>query len=383
MLHCTSLVLTADAALRRNATRRVEWRQAAYDEEFDATTLFYDVVAAGHGLVFIGPPLHNLLPAFRDARLDQRRISATGALFHLRHRCCDVWTPWGTGGASRLELGRESFEFTPQPTAHHLYRGRRVLYTLSKDNEVAWIVDWARFHVSNHGADAVLIYDNASSKYSGDTLESSLRKALPGLEINVVHWPYKYGPQGISDLNGWDSDFCQAGAFHDARFRFLADAASVLNCDVDEFVVSDSGASIFASTERSADGYLLFAGSWLSSVLPDDASSPGTPSELRHWHFRFLERARVGGCPTKWCVVPRRCMLEEQWSTHSVLGRDAPVCELQHFSYRHFRSISTSWKYQRHWPATYDPRRHQFDPALDRSLARAGMARHRAGEFTA
>jgi hypothetical protein len=370
MFHCTSVVVPAGFDARQSA-RPAHMRQPGYDEEFDAGTLFYDVIRVpGDSLVFVGPPLLNLLGVFYGSRLNGRELSTTWGAYYLRDRCCDVWIQGAPPIEVRLDTPFGSLAVTPQAAAHHLYARRRVLYTLSKDNEIAWIADWVQFHARNHGADAVLLYDNNSSRYSGDAVERELRQQFPDFEIHVVHWPYKYGPQGVSADAGWDSDFCQAGAFQDARFRFLASAASVLNCDIDELVVSPAGTGVFEATERSPDGYLCFAGRWVSNARPAQLNER---SSLRHAHFVYVDRDDAAQCPTKWCVVPSRCPVHAHWSTHSIRGIAGEAPAAARFAYRHFRGISTSWKYRRHWPETADSRRHRVDRTLARSFSRAGM----------
>lgn len=379
MFHCTALLLPPEASIKRESDRPVEFRQSGFDEEFDAHTFFYDLFISdtehGKNLIFVGPPLYNLFQALCRTRIGSRNLASVVSNYYLRDRCCDVWIPNWNSDVVQLEGDFGSYRLRPQVAASNLYKGKRVLYTLSKDNEVGWIIDWVQFHAHNHGANAVLIYDNASAKYTGDDLEKSLRKALPGLEVNVVHWPYKYGPQGVSSDSWWDSDFCQAGAFQDARFRFLASASSVLNCDVDEFVVSANGESIFDATERNANGCTVFGGRWISNATNATRPNPKSLSDLRHGYFRYLERGAHNVCPMKWCVVPRQCKLEDQWRTHSVRGKDIASSYSDAFSYRHFRSISTNWKYQRYQPSVFDPKLHQSDEALERAFVRAGMAR--------
>lgn len=381
MFYCTSLCLPQGAAVKRESTRPVEFRQPGFEEAFDASTLFYDLILSrtkrGNNLIFIGPPFLNLFPSFCGGRISGQHLASKISHYYLRDRCSDVWIPNWDGDAVHLELDFGSYQLTPQRAASHLYHGRRVLYTLSRDNEVRWIVDWVKFHARNHGANAVLIYDNDSTKYTGEDLERSLKKALPGFEINVVHWPFGYGPQGFKG-GWWDSDFCQAGAFQDARFRFLHSASSVLNCDIDEFVVSEKGESIFDITEKSKNGCTAFNGRWISNASVVAHPNLNFMSDLRHGYFRYLARTEPAACPKKWCVVPRRCKLEEDWGAHDVGGKDLVSSYSDSFSYRHFQGISTDWKYQRGRPVVFDLKLHQFDETLDKALVRAEIARPEA-----
>jgi hypothetical protein len=393
------LSLPPEAGIKRESTRPVEFRQPGFDEAFDGTTLFYDLVLSrnkhGNNLILIGPPFLNLFPALYAGRIGGKPLASTISNYYFRDLCSDVWIPNWDGEAVDLEFDFGSYRLTPQPGAHHSYQGRRVLYTLSRDNEVRWIVDWVQFHVRNHGANAVLLYDNASTKYSGEDLERSLREEFPTLEINVVHWPYKYGPQGFKG-GWWDSSFCQAAAFQDARFRFLDSASSVLNCDIDELVASEKGESIFDITERSRTGCTLFGCKRISNAIFGTQTAFNSPSDLRHSCFRYLARPQpdppkwCAPDPPKWCAVPRRCKVEDYWGNHYVIfaGREPQSRNLSwgrmissysdSFSYRHFHCISTNWKYQRVGTAVFDPKLHQFDDTLDRALVHAGIGRPEA-----
>ena len=376
MFHSTSLSLPPEAAIKRESVRPLEFRQPGFDEAFDASTLFYDLMFSrnqhGNNLIFVCPPLLNLFPLFYRGRIGGKSLASTISNYYLRGACTEVWIPNWESDAVDLEFDFGSYRLTPQRIATHLYQGRRVLYTHSKDNEIKWIVDWVQFHARNHGANAVLIYDNASTKYTGEDLERSLKQAFPDMEINVVDWPYKFGPQGFKG-GWWDSHFCQAAAFQDARFRFLDVAASVLNCDIDELVVSEKGESIFDITEKSRNGCILFNGRWIANVTAGTQPDLNSPSDFRHGYFRFLNRTEPV-CPKKWCVVPGGCRLEETWDNHTVSGKDVPSSYSDSFSYRHFQGISTNWKYQRVRPTVFDPKLHLFDEALDKALVRAEIA---------
>jgi hypothetical protein len=72
-------------------------------------------------------------------------------------------------------------------------------------------------------------------------------------------------------------------------------------------------------------------------------------------------------------VVPARCRLDDQWRTHTVKGKALSNHGAGQFSYRHFLSISTNWKYRRYQETTIDPLIHRFDEGLDRALRRAGL----------
>ena len=286
------MTLPADSPERRQITRPVEYRQPGFADEFDATTVFYDVIARGPWplgrLVLVGPPLRNFTQAIMAGRINGRPIRTLLSRYFERDRCCDIWLSTTLTQPVYLQFGFGSALLFPSRAEPRRYAGRRVLYTLSKDNNPVWVIDWARFHVANHAADAVLIYDNGSVRYTSSELLATLRAALPGLPVDVVSWPFRYGPGGFSSASGWDSDFCQAAAFQDARFRFLERAAGVLNCDVDEFVVSTGGRSVFEAAATSTAGCVAFAGDWIAATRrPSDPK--GSP---RHGDFVHRETSR-------------------------------------------------------------------------------------------
>ncbi|MDT9170884.1 hypothetical protein RSW14_25105, partial [Escherichia coli] len=75
-----------------------------------------------------------------------------------RHGQVHVAAPDGT---DRLVLNASfgTVEIAVQPSEVDIFAGRRVMFTQSRNNDIAWILDWVRFSRDVHGADAVLIYD--------------------------------------------------------------------------------------------------------------------------------------------------------------------------------------------------------------------------------
>jgi hypothetical protein len=372
VLGCASLTLPQHSPLRRDITRPVEYRQPGFDDEFDATTVFYDVITlgswpSGH-LILVGPPLRNLEATIMGGRITGRPLGPRISRYHQRDRCSDIWLPATFADIVDLAFDFGSTRLRSSRAEPRRYAGRRVLYTLSKDNDPVWVSDWAWFHVVNHGADAVLLYDNGSARYAPGELLETLRGALPGLPVDVVSWPFRYGPGGFSSTVGWDSDFCQYGAFQDARFRFLGQAASVLNTDVDELVVSASGRSVFEAAEQNAAGCVAFPGDWIAA-----AGHPTYETSPRHGDFVYRDTAQPARCPLKWCVVSARIALEYDWSTHHVRMPGFADTITDEFGYRHFRAISTDWNYRRSAPVPLDSALHRLDRPLEAALRRAGL----------
>jgi hypothetical protein len=375
----SSAVIDPGSGLRRASPRPLALRNERYDSRFDWDTLFYDCYRVGRDVVLQGPPLFNLAePLLASAPLAAQmrrwfgrpRVVSRDKRGELWLRsAADHLTLAGPIGTYRLTIGAD---------LAHLYAGRRVILTLSKDNAPRWIADWVRFYRGEHGADAALIYDNASTTYNAAGLQADLRAMFPDMVIHVVSWPFKYGAQGglAGAVNGieapWDSDFCQTGSLQHARLRLLRHARSVLNVDIDELVVANRAGSIFDATERSRCGFIKFDGEWISGASP----CPVTPETCRHADFIHRDVRETRTCPPKWCIVPaRHDRFATSWSVHNLFGSRHNRRIDARFSYRHMTAISTSWKEDRGIAGAFEPEGFAEDTALVESLARAGLRR--------
>ncbi len=89
--------------------------------------------------------------------------------FELRHldRHMQMWLE-APPGTEKLRFSGPlgTFEVLVGEPAISPFRDCRVIFTLSRDNELDWIRDWVRFNRDVHGADAVLLYDNRSTLYT-------------------------------------------------------------------------------------------------------------------------------------------------------------------------------------------------------------------------
>ena len=364
---------------RREPTRAVEFRKDNFDQQFDATTLFYDAVDLGNGeAVLLAPPFFNLAGdvAATTFQSGGRRCPA-----EIRNydRHVQIWLK-DVRGEVRANGPLGDFAIPLSQHDHDLFRGRRVIFTMSKDNPIEWILDWVRFNRDVHGADAVLIYDNGSTTYDGATLSAAL-KSVAGIACSVVvEWPYRYGPQGFNMRDHWDSDFCQLGAWEHARWRFLQEARSAMNSDIDELVLAKDGRSVFEAAERSWTGLVRYRGRWIIGVdrRPGEVVADGLP---RHRDFSVLMppeyqfswtrgRRDMNRCLAKWTVVPRRCPHHVQWHVHSIAAwwPSYLPCS-RNFAFSHFREIGSNWKYQRTSRVAFDPAIHQSNELLRARLA--------------
>jgi hypothetical protein len=391
--HDLSSVRLSSFGLRRQPPRALDDRPPSYERLFDFDTLFYDVFRGRdpHEVICLGPPLLNC-----EAALSTAIFRASGADGAVR---CEYRPPRsafqpscqfrlsgpGIDAADRIvmEIAGSEVEIPIRPSGISRFAGRRVITTLSKDNPLDWIGDWAAFNAKVHGADAVLLYDNGSVTYDLAAL-SELLKSVPGVAQSlVVPWRFPYGP-GVGRRNIQDSFYCQPGALDHARWRYCATARAVLNTDIDELVVLASGASLFERAEASSKAAIVFAGHWVE--MPKRSGDP--PDFVRHTDCLYGERWRNALrriCPfrwllrTKWIVLPERCPEDADWGVHDLYAPQGENRQTEaswknrprDVFYRHFRQINTGWKTARWRARAYSPIRHLYDRELARAFAAA------------
>ena len=371
----SSCIISESNPFRRESPRPLDLRQPGYDERFDWTTLFYDVYRSGDHVVFQGPPLLNLLKPLKEYDLFKRALRPLlGSGRHIsRDRRGEIWLK-SQDNHIALTGPLGDFEVVVQPDMSDMFAGKRVITTISKDNHIRWIKDWVQYYVRGHGADAVLLYDNGSTLYTASELQSSLRQAFPGILIAVNSWVFPFGPDGGDTDDGrympWDSDYCQIGSMQHARFRFLAKAKSILNVDIDEIVLGNDGQSIFEATESNPLHFTKFEGKWIGT----SAHHPVTLDQRRHGDFVLADPKDEEDCPPKWCLVPNaRHKYDWSWTHHNLFGAKANAVISSDFTYRHMRSISTDWKYQRSQKEGTDPQLCVKDQALHDAFKRTNL----------
>ncbi len=239
------------------------------------------------------------------------------------------------------------------------------------------------------------MYDNASTRYTVDTLRERL-EGIPGIAaLAVVDWPYKFGT-GSGPKGEYDSSYGQMGAIAAVRWRFAERAEGLLFTDPDELVVSLGGGSVYDAMRDGGVPCLTFAGRWVTAVRPAwprtppdngrDAGDGGSPACL---HTDCVYRTDQPMYLNKWVAAHDRCDEAAQWLLHGIIGLDAAhaaaadsqVPTTHAFETRHCLSVNTDWKYPRAHRRRYHPLKYRFDRAFARDLAAAFPDRriHRAG----
>ena len=364
----------------RETARAPHLRPSDFVELFDAHTVFYDCFRiSASQVVLLAPPLVRFTGILDSLTIHVEDLPCSFHVEHMltksfanrqTHNLCRIFVNVPEEASAlrlRCEAGDTTLSIAPEATTR--FTGKRVLLTLSRNNDPIWVCDWMRFHRDVQQADAVLLYDNGSTAYSTRELLHAMQQVSGFSAITVVEWPFKYGPQGIG-RGTWDSAFCQNGALEDARWRFLRDAFAVLSCDIDELTLC-FGSNIFDRAARSRSGYVKFAGRWVNS--PDVAADlprhrDSTYQLLPRWRWRGFKLKDLHLSPPKWAVVPARCPHDAHWSVHEIVGMKMRRQPLRTAGYRHFQKISTHWKKTRAHSNWSNGKGYKTDLPLKRAL---------------
>lgn len=329
-----SAVLPADGP-RRDHIVAAQYRPDGYDADYDFRTLWYDAIWDGRAVVLTCPRLLNLAELFKTGRvlLDGLPAPAPRIHRHRRHDIVEIAAPLQpariTLEAAGLTLGAPVARVDPAR-----FRGKNVHLAINKDNDPVWLRDFARWHIAEHGLQAMIVIDNGSVAYTPDALAETLLGT--GLnDVLILPAPFAYGPFGLKPFSR-RAKFLQTAMLNAVRMRYLGKARAVLNCDIDELVWCKTG-SIFDLARKSLLGAVTFSGIWRFPV-------EGHTGFARHRdHLGMIDA--VGPCPPKSCIVPTGPLGGWQWDVH---GFEQPalarLTQNNRAGYWHFRAISTNWK---------------------------------------
>ena len=323
--------------------------------KFETRALVYDAFwhLDGKRILLVGPPPLNLLPQVRRARY--LALPSHTALRARYHTSASVMLT-ELSGAPRdatgieMQLGHERFELPLQPNSAAELAGHRVLFTMSKDNELAWIREWAHYHAAIQGTDAVLLFDNGSSRYEPTEIEATLRSVRGIRRAAVISWPYRYGATDLVVLsNPYYGLFLQIAAMSVALRRYAGRAFGLLNCDIDELVATPPGSNVFDLAHQSPHGLVVTRGRFIEAV-------PATPPDGRVLtHRDYLSRRRDPltrlSRPRKWALDPTRPWVADlgihpymHWIEGCHWFQKTEPPGMFHW---HFRGINTNWKENR------------------------------------
>ncbi len=370
------MVIPEHLPFRRESTIPERYRDERFHLLHEDRVVVYDAVrsADGQGLILTCPPLYNLWPALRDGlRVDGKRPSGLRRhrIFRGGNQQSDqiiLRAPEGAG--ITMLIGDHELVLPVRASETDAFRGRRLLMTISRNNDLDWITEWVRFHVRAHGADAVVLYDNNSDHYRPDDIVASLA-SVEGLAVaRVVETPFAYGGD-LEMPNRRNFAFrLQTAIFNLTRRDIAAEARAVLNCDIDELVIPKTQQSVFDAACRAALGGITIGGIWVFPATLDAA-----PCAQHHHVWRPAADWRSA---PKWCARPSGIFSRldgwngphafgGRWMKWTVgLGEKAPPPH-PGFQMAHCKGASTAWKPGRFIQSGF-PKDLTRDPDLERVL---------------
>ncbi len=344
-------------------------RPQSFYDRFDDSAIFYDVFRdhTGRHVYLIGPMALNLEPMLECLVITGHPsgISAKPRIHHgVQAEILRVTLPKGDTSLS-FNFDTQHITVPIQPNQSAAFRGDRIIFTINKDNDLAWIADWARFYVKEHGATTAVVYDNGSTEYGLNDIRATLACVVGLQKFLVIPWPYRFGSMDDVYENhkfggNWPM-FAQPPKFTQFLRRYAMQARSILNVDIDELVMSPFRKSIFKAVERSPFGLLRFNRMWGLNARTETTAP-------RHQHFVIRKKgvaARDRG--KKWALAPGRAFFAswraQPW-THQVKGWfNLSGSSVSFYGY-HFIGISRSWYWDRTENITFDPAVHVKDQLM-------------------
>lgn len=376
--------LSEASALRRQPRAPRRKRPQAFWDAFEDRALVYDCFWSENGkdIVLSCPPPCNLTAHWEAARFVAQPSGQTLApRFHISRSTMTVAlgsAPKNTESVT-LEFDGQTFDLPVRPNLSDTFAGRRVMFTMNKDNDLEWITLWADWHAKLHSVDAIVVFDNASTRYTPGVIAETLT-AVPGIKtVAVPSWPYRYGPVDPAVLfHPYWSNFLQVASFRVTLARLASRAAGILNCDIDELVGTAPNGDAFTTLAQSPDGLVMLKGTWVETTsAPEDAAHP------HHLRYRYRNKNRLKAvCANKWILDPQRAwardfaftpMMHRIYGVSKATNRRAPS-----LPFFHFKAINTDWKEERSGSAWVDAALLRRLGGLDTACARYSDARRAA-----
>lgn len=349
----STITLPADAGYRRDAPQRTKIKSRSFWDRYDSQTLIYDCYhdPVRQQLTLLMPRSFNFAGLIKKAvfQIDGQTLPRPK---WRRWRHHETLTFKGIATAQSLTVQFDDLHLTAAVNAvDRGLDGLNTAYTLSRDNDLQWIKDWAQFHVAHHNLQAVVLFDNGSTAYDVHAIDSALTSIAGIQAVRVVKADRPYGPLNSDCTHRSEAKFLQVAMLNLARDRFMSRSRALLHIDIDELLVSPTGENVFDATVKDRGGHLTFPGIWHYPTT-DTAN-------ITHASHRLI-RAGDSPCPTKFALNPQSILGRAALQVHSLERihrkfRFAPA----RFWFMHCHGISTSWKYARTSPEG------EFSPASD------------------
>ncbi|WP_417583250.1 hypothetical protein [Pelagibacterium sp.] len=368
-------------ALRRQPRVPTRRRPDTFWQRFEDRALVYDAFwsADETKIVLSCPPPNSLSPQWLSARFSAQPSghSLTPA-FSISRSTMTIALPEAPADTTgvTLEFADETFTVPVQPNFGDFFAGRRVMFTMNKDNDLDWMALWADWHARLHGVDAIIVFDNGSTSYNTGSIANRLLD-VPGISrVAVPSWPHRYGPvdPGVLFHPYW-ANFLQVASFRVTVSRLAPKAEGLLNCDIDELVAQGPNGGVYDALEKSENGLVTLKGNWVEPQIAEDAADQPFHLRYRYRHKNPLKAV----CANKWAIDPRQPWAQDFAFTpmmHRIYGlprtTNASAPRLQFF---HFKGINTNWKEERTSARSKDSRALMRFSGLDAEIE-SYLAKH-------
>lgn len=349
----SSAFLPEAGDLRRLPRAPNRKRPQKFWHAFEDRALVYDCFwhQDGKRVLMVCPPPVNLVDYWQSAKISafpqgkklqrQLHVARSSMIVELK----DV--PKQTTSVE-LSFGQRAYTIPIRPNLAEEFSGCRILFSMNKNNDLAWIKEWASFHQVMHEVDTIILFDNGSTAYSISQIEQILLEVDGLKKILIIPFPYRFGakdPKVV--MHPYWAHFLQNASFSLLLRRMAGDSLGILNMDVDELAAPIPGGDVFSFTQESTTGFHVLNGTWVENILPNDDRTKKTKhSDYRH----ILRDFRAGLNAKKWALDPSREWLQDlslQPTWHKIKHMPKELVSASGISnYWHFRGINTNWKKQ-------------------------------------
>lgn len=331
----------------RTPTRHPISRQEGFEDLFDFFTLFYDIFwsVSGEHVVALGPPLPKALDHRRDVQITALP-SGTRCQFHYRKSkkpplpCrLEIAVPADTH-ALVIDVNEQSWTCGIQPNLSSLFDGRVALVTMSRDNHLQWIRDWALYHAAECDVDTVIFYDNGTRSYELGDVALALSEVDELKDVVLIQQEALFGPVGFPAGGGpSDSAFLKPAMFEHARHRLLSLVDLYINLDIDELLLPRTNRKLRDYLDRDEPVALIDRRN-VENYSTASISDERTPSHSHYW----WRKKKPSSLLPKWIAQPRRCSSDSVFTYHQVEYERMWRCPEDELAIAHFLGVTTGWK---------------------------------------
>ena len=326
-----------------------------FEKNYDWDNLWYDAVQINPDtILLIGPPLYGTKDYITSncKIVDKHNNILPFSFYEMDRVCITIVKAQGFLDSVMLidqtaqhpiSISQTSFDF----------QNKKTIVTISKDHPIEWLEQWIDYHVTIHNVEGFIIYNNQSTAYSSQDLQTQLNRE--DVKITVVDYNVPFGCMGGGDWewNGkrgtylpWDSDFSQYIMLEHAKWKFLHCASLAINADTDELlIIKNDTLDAIADYCKNNNSVWLYKGIWIEPVdkVTGQEACDIPYIDRKFWNYNLTTNSTQRGIGIKWLLNPSK-NINYQWMLHRITG---PQMETSDIYFAHFLSMNTSWSWPR------------------------------------